>query len=162
MQPSITPAERSGYQRLVFNYTKDTFHHHLTTFIGDKIKYYTESLFPVPIFGLTYVATTDVLGWGCLVNGARVDVCPSSAYRNAVVEAGRGRDVVSLMLYPAFILCFEVIFEPDSRFLLPGILLTLPMAVEAVSRTTYNVAHGNRDCGAPLGGATSPTKQRPK
>ncbi len=138
MQPSITPAERSGYQRLVFNYAKDTLHHHLTTFIGDKVKYYTESLFPVPIFGLTYVATTNVLGWATwsMVLLLMYVLVALTAMR--WWKTGRRMDVVSLMLYPAFILCFEVIVEPQSRFLLPGILLTLPMAVEAVPRTSYS------------------------
>ena len=110
MQPTITPAERSGYERLVFNYAKDTLHHHLTTFIGDKVRYYIESLFPVPIFGLTYVAT-NVLGWAAwsMVLVLMYVLVALTAMR--WWKTGRGRDVVSLMLYPAYILCFEVIFR---------------------------------------------------
>ena len=59
-------------------------------------------------------------------------------------KVGRRRDVVSLLLFPAFVLCFEVFFEPQYRFWYPTLLLILPMAVEALSSDTYGWVMGSR------------------
>jgi hypothetical protein len=135
-QPTISPAERSSYQHQVSVYVKDTLHHHLTSFAERKVKYYAESLFPVPIFGLTYVSTVAVLGWFVW------SLALVAMYGLALItttrwwKSGRRMDVVSLLLFPAFILCFEVVFDPQYRFWYPALLLILPMAVEALSADT--------------------------
>jgi hypothetical protein len=136
-QPTISPAERSRYRHLVTSYVKETLEHHPSTFVENKGKYYVESLFPVPIFGLTYVSTTNVLGWFAW------SLAIVLLYAGALIttvrwwRSGRRRVVVSLLLFPVYMLCFEVVFDPQFRFWLPAVLLLLPLTMEAFSTETY-------------------------
>jgi hypothetical protein len=41
--------------------------------------------------------------------------------------------VVSMAVFPVFILCFELLFDPQSRFWLPATLLLIPLAVEGIA-----------------------------
>ena len=143
-QPTISPAERSTYRHLVINYVKETLEHHPARFLEDKARYYIESLFPLPIFGLTYGWGLTSLGWfGWSV--AMVLLYMGTAITTARWwRSNRRRDVVSLLLFPVYILCFEILFDPQFRFWLPAVLLMLPMTVEAVSAETYRWLRGDR------------------
>jgi hypothetical protein len=144
MEPTIPPAVRSSYGRQVSTYVKETLGHHFTTFAQDKVKYYAEALFPVPIYGLTYGQTVNALGW--FLWSLALVVIYALALITTVRWWGSGRrtDVVSLLLFPAFILCFELIFEPQYRFWYPALLLIMPMALQAMSADTYRRLTGAR------------------
>jgi hypothetical protein len=45
----------------------------------------------------------------------------------------RRKDVVSVWAFPAFMICFLPILDPEARFWLPAVLLLLPLAVEGVA-----------------------------
>jgi hypothetical protein len=143
-QPTISPSERSSYRHLVTTYVKEALEHHPAAFVEDKGKYYVESLFPVPIFGLTYVSTTNVLGW--FVWSLAFVLLYACALITTVRwwRSKRRRDVVTLLLFPAYMLCFQVVFDPQYRFWLPAVLLLLPLATEAVSADTYRSLTGSR------------------
>ncbi len=144
MQPTISPAERSSYRHLVINYVKETLEHHPARFLEEKARYYIESLFPLPIFGLTYGWGLTSLGWFGW-SAAMVLLYMSTAITTARWwRSNRRRDVVSLLLFPVYILCFEILFDPQFRFWLPAVLLMLPMTVEAVSAETYRWLRGDR------------------
>jgi hypothetical protein len=137
-QPTISPAARSDYQRQVDAYVKQTLFHHPATFVENKVKYFIESLFPVPIYGLTYVSAVNVLGWMAwsVILAAGYLLSLSTAVR--WWKRGRGKDVVSILLFPIFILCFQVVFDPQYRFWYPAVLLLLPLAVEGANRATLD------------------------
>jgi archaeosine-15-forming tRNA-guanine transglycosylase len=131
-QPTISPAQRSAYQHEVFTYVKKTLTHRFPFVVENKAKYYAEALFPVPIFGLNYNNGLKFVGrflWTVLLGVAYI-VAFMTARR--WWKAGRRADVVSLWLFPVFILCFELIFDPQFRFILPATLLLLPTIVEGV------------------------------
>ncbi len=143
-QPSISPAERSSYQHQTSEYVKETLDHHLTTAVEEKAKYYAESLVPVPIFGLIYVNTINALGWFAWSLVLLVMYLLALVTATRWWKSGRRTDVVSLLLFPTFMLCFEVFIDPEYRYWLPSVLLLLPMAVAALSADTYDWMMGVR------------------
>lgn len=133
--PVVSQADRSAYQREVFSYIKQRLVHHFPAYAENKVKYYAESLFPVPIYGLTYNTLVTAFGrllWSLLLAAGYI-----MAFMTARRwwKAGRRSEVVSIWLYPVFILLFEVVFDPQYRFVLPATLLLLPLAVEGVAFT---------------------------
>ena len=115
-----------------FHYVKHELSHDFPAVAASKAKYEVESIFPVPVFGLTYQGNgLDLLQflWSFLILGELI-----LAFRTARRwwRSGRRPDVVSIFLYPVFIVLFEVIFDPQFRFVLPVNLLLLPLAVEEI------------------------------
>jgi hypothetical protein len=131
-QPTISNAQRSQYQRQVDKYIKFELEHHLTAVAEDKAKYGLESIFPVPIFGLTYTGQSKEgirALWSILI---LVEYLLALATSWRWWKSGRRPEVVSILLYPVFIVLFEMVFDPQFRFLLPVNLLLLPFAVECI------------------------------
>jgi hypothetical protein len=131
-QPTISNSQRSEYQHQVYKYLKFQLSHHLSAVAKDHAKYGLESFFPVPIFGLTYTGQSKLairLLWSILI---------LVEYLFAAVTAwrwwknDRRTDVVSILLFPVFIVIFEMIFDPQFRFLLPVNLLVLPLTIEFI------------------------------
>jgi hypothetical protein len=132
LQPTISPAARAHYQTQVFHYVKHQLSHNTAAVAASKAKYEAESIFPVPVFGITYQGTgLDAVQflWSFLILGELI-----LAFRTARRwwRSGRRPDVVSIFLYPVFIVLFEVIFDPQFRFVLPVNLLLLPLAVDEI------------------------------
>ncbi len=132
-QPAISPNERATYKHKVDTYAKNFITHHFPTFVEDKVKYFGEAFFPVPIYGLTYVSSAHTLEW--LVWSLFL----IAVYWFALVttvrwwKKKRRKDVVSAWAFPAFMICFLPILDPEPRFWLPAVLLLLPLAVEGVA-----------------------------
>ncbi len=132
-QPATSPKERAAYKHAVDTYAKNFITHHFPTFVEDKVKYFGESFFPVPIYGLTYVSSAHTLEW--LVWSLFL----IAEYWFALVttvrwwKKKRRKDVVSAWAFPAFMICFLPILDPESRFWLPAVLVLLPLAVEGVA-----------------------------
>jgi hypothetical protein len=132
-KPTISPSERAAYKHEVDTYAKNFVLHHFPTFVEDKVKYFGEAFFPVPIYGLTYVSSAHTLEW--LVWSLLL----IAGYWFALVttvrwwKMKRRRDVVSAWAFPAFMICFLPILDPEPRFWLPATLLLLPLAVEGVA-----------------------------
>lgn len=136
-QPTISPAERSDYQHMVSQYVRETLEHHPVTFVEDKVQYFIESLFPIPLYTLTYVSSINALGWAAWSGGLLLMYAGVAITTIRWWRTGRRRDVISLLSFPVFILCFEIVFDPQYRFWYPAVLLMLPMAIAAVSTDTY-------------------------
>jgi hypothetical protein len=153
-QPTISQEQRTEYQHEVFTYVRKQLTHHFPEFVENKVKYYAESLFPVPIFGLTYNSPVKFVSrfvWTVLL-GAAYLVAFFTARR--WWKAGRKREVVSLWLFPIFILCFQIVFDPQYRFVLPATLLLLPTVVEGVGYAFERERATRRSKTAPV--ASSP------
>ena len=132
-QAATSPKERAAYKHEVDTYVKNFITHHFPTFVEDKVKYFGEAFFPVPIYGLTYVSsahTLELLVWSLFL---------IAEYWFALVttvrwwKRKRRKDVVSVWAFPAFMICFLPILDPEPRFWLPAVLLLLPLAVEGVA-----------------------------
>ena len=127
--PRTTQAQRTQFQRQVYAYAKHMLLHEPVTLAEQQAKYYLEALFPIPIYGVTYASSIQLLercAWSIVL---------LAEYALAAVTAvrwwrgGRRRDVVSIGLFPVFIMAFMVFIEPQPRFWLPSVLLLLPAAV---------------------------------
>jgi hypothetical protein len=138
----------------VYQYVEHQLSHNLTGVANNKVTYGLQSFFPVPIFGWPYNSQTKELGralWSLLI---------LAEYILAFVTAkrwwksGRRADVVSVLLYPVFIVIFELNFDPQFRFILPVNLLLLPLAVEGVGHMVAELrTHGRGAAAGPSGGA---------
>ena len=132
-QPETTQEQRDQFQQQVSVYAKHMLLHEPFTVIENQATYYIEALFPVPIYGVTYTSTSLFLA-RCLWSLALL-----AEYIFAAVgvfqwwRTGRRKDVVSVLLFPAFIMVFMVFVEPQPRFWLPSVLLLLPLAVEGAA-----------------------------
>ena len=142
-QPNTTQAQRDQFQQQVSAYAKHVLLHEPFTVIENQATYYIEALFPVPIYGITYTSTSLFLA-RCLWSLALL-----AEYIFAAVgvfqwwRTGRRKDVVSVLLFPAFIMVFMVFVEPQPRFWLPSVLLLLPLAVEGAANFDYR-AHAHK------------------
>jgi hypothetical protein len=137
-QPTISNTERAEYQRQVYKYVKNRLTHHLTAVAEDKAKYGLESFFPVPIFGLTYTGQSKEAIralWSLLI---LVEYLLAAVTARRWWKSDRKSDVVSILLFPVFIVLFEMVFDPQFRFLLPVNLLLLPLAVEGIGTWLAN------------------------
>ena len=134
--PGTSNAQRSQMQHEVSVYAKKVLAHHFPTFARTQVKYYLESFFPVPIYGLTY--TSSLLFLERLVWSVFLLAEYALALMTAVRwwKKGRRRDVVSIGLFPAFMAVFLIFLDPQPRFWLPAVLLLLPLAVTSVAGLT--------------------------
>ncbi len=146
--PVISQSARTEYQKEAYSYIKDRLVHHFPTYVRSKVTYYATSLFPVPIYGVSYNTSLKFLmrfGWAALL---------ALGYLFAFVttrrwwKSGRRTEVVSIWLFPVFILCFEVIFQDEFRYVLPATLLLLPLVVEGVAYTVQSEREKWRRIGA--------------
>jgi hypothetical protein len=147
-QPVVSQAERANFQHLAFAYVRNTLSHHFPTYVENKVKFYTESLFPVPIYGLTYTSPLKEVGrflWSVLLAIAYVIAFLTS---RRWWKSGRRPEVVSIWLFPVFILCFQIVFDPQYRFLLPATLLLLPFVIEGVAYAAAKERATRRQQGA--------------
>jgi Dolichyl-phosphate-mannose-protein mannosyltransferase len=132
-QPTISPAQRSSYHREVDTYAKNFVTHRFPTFAEDKVKYFVEAFFPVPIYGVTYVSSAHTLEWGVwslFLIGEYI-----FAFLTTIRwwKSGRRKDLFSVWAFPIFMILFLPILDPEPRFWLPSVLLLLPLAVEGVA-----------------------------
>ncbi len=135
---AISQSARAEYQRETYAYAKNILAHHFGSFLGQKVKYQAESVFPIPLYGLVYNSSTNVLGWMAWSLVLLVGYALATVTVVRWWTRGRRRDVVSILLFPAFIFCFEFIFDPQYRFWYPALLLLLPLAVEGANRATLD------------------------
>lgn len=132
-QPTISQAQRNSYHRQVDTYAKNFVSHHFPTFAEDKVKYFVEAFFPVPIYGVTYVSSAHTLEWGVwslFLIGEYI-----FAFLTTIRwwKTGRRKDVFSVWAFPIFMIFFLPLLDPEPRFWLPSVLLLLPLAVEGVA-----------------------------
>jgi hypothetical protein len=127
--PRTTQAQRAQVQQQVYAYAKHMILHEPLTVAEQQATYYLEAFFPVPIFGVTYASSLlflERMVWSVFL---------LAEYALALVTAvkwwgvGRHRDIVSIGLFPAFIMAFMVFIQPVFRCWLPSVLLLLPAAV---------------------------------
>jgi len=130
-QPTISSAQRSAYHHRVQVYVTNHLKHHVEAFVENKAEYLVYSVFPYPIFSQTYGKHSGSvrLLWYPVILAEYI-----FSLRTAIQwwKSGRRRDVVSVALFPTFILVVDLLLDPQSRFLLPANLLLLPLAVEGV------------------------------
>jgi hypothetical protein len=132
-QPAISPKERAAYKHEVDAYAKNFVTHHFPTFVEDKVKYFGEAFFPVPIYGLTYVSSAHTLEWLLWSLFLIAEYCFALVTTVRWWKKKQRKDVVSAWAFPAFMICFLPILDPEPRFWLPAVLLLLPLAVEGVA-----------------------------
>ncbi len=138
-EPDTTQGQRDQFQHQVDAYAKHMLLHEPFTVIENQATYYVEALFPPPIYGVTYISTSLFLA-RCLWSLALL-----AEYAFAAVgvfrwwRTGRRKDVVSVLLFPAFIMVFMVFVEPQPRFWLPSVLLLLPLGVEGAANFDFRM-----------------------
>ena len=158
--PVVPAAARAQSQHESLSYVKQRLLHHFPAYAANKVKYLAESFFPVPIYGLTYLSLTKFVwrfAWSVLL---------AAGYLLAFVTArrwwrsGRRAEVVSIWLFPVFILCFQLVFDPQYRFVLPATLLLIPLAVEGLVHTVENERAKWRRAAQPRPAASSGSSDR--
>jgi len=136
--PQVAPAERAHLNHIADTYVKNRLEHHLPAVVQSKVKYFLQSVFPVPIYGVSYVSTSDLLGrlvWSLIT---------LAAYLMAIINSriwwrsGRKRQLVSILIFPVFILIFELIFDPQARFVMPADVIILPLVVDGFATIVGN------------------------
>jgi hypothetical protein len=132
-EPQIAPAERTAYGHQVNAYVKNDVEHHFPSFVRNKAHYLIASIIPVPIYSLT-----NRLGWLIWSLFLVVEYVFATLTGVRWWRAGRKADVVSIAVFPVFILCCELIFAPLSRYWLPATLLLIPPAIEGVATAFAN------------------------
>ena len=122
--------------------------HEPVTVAEQQATYFLEALFPVPIYGVTYTSSLlflERMAWSILL---LIEYALAAVTGVKWWRAGRRRDVVSIGLFPAFIVVFMVFIDPQPRFWLPSVLLLLPIAVVGAADLDFR-ALADKLAGAP-------------
>jgi hypothetical protein len=166
--PHTTQAQRDHFQQQVDAYTKHMLLHEPFVVVEHQATYYLEALFPVPVYGITYVSTSQFLErclWSLFLLAEYV-LAGVALFQ--WWKSGRRRDVISVALFPMFMLGFMVCIEPQPRFWLPSVLLLLPPAVEAAANLDYRALATKLTAATPerppisCNGGTMPNKESDK